>query len=111
MNAAFLLVAAAPSQARTAQAARGRCEAASCSALRHSFDEMLRSGHILCTRLEHMPVSTWNMMGWAAVMTSDLVWMASKVSKVIDVQGAHGLSKLKQLCFNLPTLCCGVASS
>ena len=47
-----------------------------------------------------MTVSTWNMMGWAGMMTSDLLWTASKVSKVNGVQGAHGLSKLKQLCFN-----------
>ena len=71
----------------------------------------MKSDHILCVRLERMPVSTWNMMGWAAVMTSDLVWMISKVSKVIGVQGVHGLSKLKQLCFNLPALGCGIAEA
>ena len=72
---------------------------------------MFMSGHILCARLERMPVSTWNMMGWAGMMTSDLLWTASKVSKVIGVQGAHGLSKLKQLCFNLPALGCGIAEA
>ena len=62
-------------------------------------------------RLERMPVSIWNMVEWVVVMTRDLVWMASKVSKTNGVQATHGLSKLELLCLNLPTLCCGVVKS
>ena len=51
-----------------------------------------------------MPVSTWNMMRWAAVMTSNLVSMTSKVYKMFGVDGAHGLGKLKQPCLHLSTL-------
>ena len=43
-----------------------------------------------------MPVSTWNMMTRAVVMTSDLVSMAGKVPETNGVKGAHGLGKLKQ---------------
>ena len=62
---------------------------------------MLRPDHILCARLERMTVSTWNMMVWARMMTSDLVWMASKVSKTNGTKGAHGLGKLELQCFEL----------
>ena len=110
-NAADSLAPSVPSQPVSAHSARARLGVASCSGLPRSLDDLLKPDHILCTRLEHMPVSTWNMMRWAAVKTRDLVWMASKVSKVMGVQGTHGLSKLKQLCFNLPTLCCGVVKS
>ena len=99
MNAAFLLAAAAPSQPCAAHASQGRWDAVSCSAPPRSLDDLLRSDHILCARLEHMTVSTWNMMEWAPSMTSDLVLMTSKVCKMIGVKGANGLSKLKQLCF------------
>ena len=104
MNAANLLAAAAHSKRHTAQAARGRWAAASCSAPPRPLDELLESDHILCARLEHTPVSTWNMIVWAGMMTSDLVSMASKVSETSAVKGAHGLGKLEQLCFNLQPL-------
>ena len=98
MNAANLLTAAAHSKRHTAQPARGRWAAASCSAPPRPLDELLESDHILCARLEHTPVSTWNMMEWVVVMTSDLVSMTSKVSETNGVKGAHGLSQLEQLC-------------
>ena len=51
-----------------------------------------------------MPVSTWNMMRWGAVMTSNLVSMISKVYKMFGVEGAHGMGKLKQPCLHLSML-------
>ena len=71
MNTAALLAPIVQSQPHTAHTARGRCVAASRSALPRSIDELQWSDHILCVRLERMPVSTWNMMVWAGMMTSE----------------------------------------
>ena len=68
------------------------------SALPCAFADLKWIDHCLCARLEHTPVSTWNMMVWARMMTSDLVRVASKVSETNGMKGAHGLGKLKQVC-------------
>ena len=101
MNAVVFLAPAPRPQPSTAHATRGRWIPASCCVWPCSLDEIFKSHHSLCARLERMPVSTWNMEVWTEVMTSDLVWVTSKVLKIEGVHGAHGLGKLKHLCHEL----------
>ena len=101
MNAVVFLAPAPRPQPSTAHATRGRWIPASCCVWPCSLDEIFKSHHSLCARLERMPVSTWNMEVWTEVMTSDLIWVTSKVLKIEGVHGAHGLGKLKHLCHEL----------
>ena len=55
-----------------AAAARLRSRASFSSVRLRSFEEMKRNDYSLCARLERTSVSTWSMLQWAAVVTSDL---------------------------------------
>ena len=59
---------------------------------------MKRYADHLSARLTRMPVSTWSMIKWAAVVPSDLMRVASKSTKMNAVKGAHSWCNPMLLC-------------